>query len=68
MREVLVPLSPISEMMIKIVLGHVKLHRTILFILRQLKQPMKCVVSAAWLVSRVMTPKIDENIFVDTWH
>lgn len=55
-------------MMIKIVLGHVKLHRTMLFILRQLKQPMNCVVSAAWFVSSVMTLKIDENISVDAGH
>lgn len=62
------PLTPISEMMIKIVLGHVKLHRTMLFIPGQLKQPINCVVSAAWFVSSAMTLKIDENIFVDTGH
>lgn len=62
------PLTPISEMMIKIVLGHMKLHKTRLFILRQLKQPMNCMASAAWFVSSVMTLKIDENIFVDTGH
>lgn len=55
-------------MMVKIVLGHVKLHRTTLFILRHLKQPMNSVVSAALLGSSVMTLKIDKNIFVDTRH
>lgn len=41
--------------------------RTILFILRQLKQPMNCLVSAVWFASTVII-KIDKNIIVNTVH